>query len=80
MRELMDISYEDKLQLEKEQKAHKSNKEKKKQPNKIKSAINDDAIREVGFQNEVQKLHEHQKRNLELKEILRHASETDDVY
>jgi hypothetical protein len=80
MRELMDISYEDKLQLEKEQKAHKSNQEKKKQPNKIKSAINDDAIREVGFQNEVQKLHEHQKRNLELKEILRHASETDDVY
>jgi hypothetical protein len=80
MRELMDISYEDKLQLEKEQKVRKSKKEKKKQPKQIKTAVNEDAIREVGFQNEVQKLHEHQKRNLELKEILRHASETDDVY
>jgi len=80
MRELMDISYEDKLQLEKQKKTHKSIKDKTKKPKQIHSKVNKEALREVGFQNEVQKLREHEKRNQELNQIFHHAAETDDVY
>lgn len=79
MRELMDISYEDKLQLEKEKKQHKHKKENK-EPKTRKSNIDAEAIREVGFQNEVRKLHEHQKRNEELNKLFHRTSETDETY
>lgn len=82
MRELMDISYEDKLKLEKQKKkSHKSKKKRNSEENKQPDPkINEDALREVGFQNEVQKLREHEKRNAELKQIFHHAAETDETY